>query len=107
MQKKYPDDVVAISFDVDYVEIKNRKPTYYRERVLEFLGSQAESKLLHRMCTTSADDLYAEINLDSIPAVYVYGRDGMLAKRFVGSGSQAEGVSYEKQIIPFVAELVK
>lgn len=107
LQKKYPDDVVAITFDIDYVGIKNKPPTYYRERVLKVLGSQEESTVLHRMCTTAAEDFFDEIKLDSIPSVYVYGRDGSSVKRFEGSTEQANGVSYEKRVIPFVDELVK
>lgn len=107
LQNRFPDDVVAISFDIDYAGIKKKPVTYYRERVLKFLGSQAESRALHRMCTTPADELFTEINLDSIPAVYVYGRNGNLAQRFDSSNSQGEGVSYEKQVIPFVVDRVK
>jgi thiol-disulfide isomerase/thioredoxin len=107
LQERFPDDVVAISFDIDYAGIKNKPPSYYRERVLKFLGSQVESNVLHRMCTTSADELFDDLKLDSIPAVYVYARDGKLAKRFDSSTSVGEGVSYEKQITPFVGDLVK
>ena len=102
LQKSHPDEVVAISFDIDYAGIKNKPVSYYRERVLKFLGAQAESRVLHRMCNTAADDLFAEINLDSIPAIYVYGRDGALARRFDGSNA-----SYEKQVVPFVNDLIR
>ena len=59
------------------------------------------------MCNTAAEDFFDEIKLDSIPAVYVYGRDGSPVKRFEGSSGQADGVSYEKRVIPFVDDLVK
>ena len=107
LHQRFPNDVTAISFDVDYAGIKNKPPTYYRERVVKFLGSQIENSVLHRMCTTAAEDLFDAIKLDSIPAVYVYGRDGALLKRFDGSSGESEGVSYEKQVIPFVGDLVQ
>ena len=107
LQNSHPDDVVAISFDVDFAGIKNKPVSYYRQRVIDFLGSQIENRVVHRMCTTSADELFNEIALDSIPAIYVYNRDGTLAKRFDGSNSVGEGVSYEKQVKPFVDVLVK
>ena len=107
LQQRFPNDVVAISFDVDYAGIKNKPPAYYRERVLNFLGSQNENQVLHRMCTTAAEDLFDEIKLDSIPAVYVYGRDGELLKRFTGSTNGSEGVSYEKQVLPYVGDQIK
>lgn len=107
LQQRFPDDVVAISFDVDYAGIKNKPPAYYRERVLNFLGSQVENQVLHRMCTTAAEELFDAIKLDSIPAVYVYGRDGQLLKRFTGSTAESEGVSYEKQVLPYVGDQIK
>jgi thiol-disulfide isomerase/thioredoxin len=107
LQKQYPNDVVGISFDIDFAGMKNKPVNYYRERVLKFLGSQAQSSLIHRMCTTPADELFTEIKLDSIPAVYVYGREGNLAKRFEGSTDGGDGVSYQKQVVPLVEELVK
>jgi thiol-disulfide isomerase/thioredoxin len=102
LQERFPNDVIAISFDVDYAGIKKKPPVFYRERVLQFLSSQPDNHVLHRMCTTAADDLFNDIKLDTIPAVYVYGRDGSLLKRFDG-----EGMSYEKQVIPFVGDQVK
>ena len=102
LQERFPEDVVAISFDVDYAGIKKKPPEFYRERVLQFLGSQPENHVLHRMCTTAADVLFNEIKLDTIPAVYVYGRDGSLLKRFDG-----EGMSYDKQVTPYVGDQVK
>ncbi len=107
LQKSHPDDLVAISFDVDFAGIKNKPASYYRERVLKFLSSQVESRVIHRMCNTPAEDLFDAIKLDSIPAVFVYDREGVLAKRFAGSNGSSEGVSYANQITPFVDDLVK
>lgn len=107
LQKRYPDQVVAISFDVDYAGIPKKPPQYYRERVLEFLGSQAENQVIHRMSTTAAEDLFAEINLDSIPAIYVYDKTGKLAKRFEGVDETGAELSYEKHVTPLVDTLVK
>jgi thiol-disulfide isomerase/thioredoxin len=102
LHQRFPNEVVAISYDVDFAGIKNKPPAYYRERVLEFLGSQQENQVLHRMSTIAADELFNQIDLASIPAIYVYGRDGTLLKRFEG-----ENFSYEKQVIPFVGDQIK
>ncbi len=106
LSQRFANDVVAVSFNIDYAGIKNKPTAFYRERVLKFLGSQVENAVLHRMSTTAAEDLFTGIKLDSIPAVYVYGRDGNLLKRFDGSDGNGEEVSYEKQIVPFVGNLV-
>ncbi|WP_010582213.1 TlpA family protein disulfide reductase [Schlesneria paludicola] len=107
LQATLPDDVQAISFDLDFAGIKNKPVSYYRERVLNFLGSQPESKILHRMCSKAADELFDEIQLNSIPAVYVFDREGVLAKRFEGAEDQSEGASYATNVIPFVKQLIQ
>jgi hypothetical protein len=61
------------------------------------------------MSTVAADELFVEMELDSIPAVYVFDREGKLSKRFDNRtpADGGEGISYETQINPLVAELVK
>lgn len=110
LQNRHPDDVVCISFDCDYDGRKNKPVAYYRERVLGNLTKIKADKITNVMCTVPADELFQQIKLDSIPAVCVYDRTGKLAKRFDNTtpvSETEEGISYEKQIDPLVAELVK
>lgn len=110
LQQRHPADVVCISFDCDYDGRKTRPVAYYRERVLKALTSLHAETVVNAMCTMAADELFQKIDLDSIPAVYVYDRTGKVAKRFDNRtpvGESEEGISYEKQIDPLVAELVK
>ena len=110
LQKRHADDVVCISFDCDFDGRKNRPVAYYRERVMKALTGLQANHLINVMCTVAADELFQKIDLDSIPAVYVYDRTGKLAKRFdnrTPASATDEGISYETQIDPLVAELVK
>lgn len=110
MQKRHPDDVVCISFDCDYIGAKNKTVGYYRERVLKHLTSHHAQQLINGMSSVAADELFQQLDIDSIPAVYVYDRSGKLSKRFDNRtpvSDTEEGISYEKQIDPLVAELVK
>ncbi|MBS0205615.1 MAG: hypothetical protein JSS49_22155 [Planctomycetes bacterium] len=110
LQSRHADDVVCISFDCDYDGRKSKPVAYYRERVLKALTNLHAETVINAMCTTAADELFQKIDLDSIPAVYVYDRTGQVAKRFDNRtpiGDAEEGISYEKQIDPLVAELVK
>jgi thiol-disulfide isomerase/thioredoxin len=110
LQQRHPDDVVCISFDCDYIGAKNKAVSYYRERVLKQLTSQHAEKLINGMSTLAADELFQQLDIDSIPAVYVYDRTGKLSKRFdnrTPASDSEEGISYEKQIDPLVADLVK
>lgn len=110
LQKRHPDDVVCISFDCDFIGAKNKPVAYYRERVLKFLTSQNAGQIINGISTLAADELFDKIDVDSIPAVYVYDRTGKLSKRFDNRtpvSETEEGISYEKQIDPLVAELLK
>ena len=110
LQKRHPDDVVCISFDCDFIGAKNKPVAHYRERVLKQLTSQHAELLINGMSTIAADELFQQLDIDSIPAVYVYDKSGKLSKRFDNRtpvSDTEEGISYEKQIDPLVAELIK
>lgn len=110
IQKEHGNNVVGISFDCDYIGAKNKPVSYYRERVVKALTEMQADKLINVMANVAADELFVQMDLDSIPAVYVFDRDGKLSKRFdnrTPAGGDEEGISYEKQITPLVAELVK
>ncbi len=110
LQKQHGNDVVCVSFDCDYIGAKNKPVDYYRERVLKALTDMKAETILNLISTVAADELFVELELDSIPAVYVFDREGKLSKRFdnrTPAGGGVEGISYEKQIDPLVAELVK
>lgn len=110
LQKRHGADVVCISFDCDFIGAKNKSVDYYHERVLKQLTSLHADNLTNVMCTKAADELFVQIDVDSIPAVFVYDRTGKLSKRFdnrTPASATEEGISYEKQIDPLVADLVK
>ena len=110
LQKKHGDDVVCISFACDYIGAKNKPVDYYRERVLKALTDMQAQTIINLMSIVPADELFVEMELDSIPAAYVFDREGKLSKRFdnrTPAGGGVEGISYETQINPLVAELVK
>ena len=57
-----------------------------------------------------AEAVFGELKLVSIPAVYVYDREGKLAKRFDSSlltDGEEEAFTYKDDINPFVDELLK
>ncbi|MBX3448734.1 MAG: redoxin family protein [Planctomycetaceae bacterium] len=108
LQADHPEDVVCIAFSVDYAGIKSKPPEFYLPRVTEFLASQKAERVIHLMSSVAADDLFIEMDLDSIPAIYVFDRDGKLSKRFDNRtpAEGEEGISYPKQVLPLVAELL-
>jgi thiol-disulfide isomerase/thioredoxin len=95
------DRVACMSVSTDYAGIKSKPPAFYQPKVLEFLTSQ-KATCKNILCSVESDELFEKLELASIPAVYVYGKEGKLAKRFAG-----EEVHYDKEVLPLVAELLK
>jgi thiol-disulfide isomerase/thioredoxin len=89
-------DVVCMSVSVDYDGIPNKPPEAYRERVLKFL-TKKNATLENILLNTPADDWYTDVDLAAIPAVFVFGRDGKLVKRFDNDNidPSEEGFTYE------------
>lgn len=108
LQKEHGQRIVGISVNCDYIGLKKKPPEFYTERVTKTLTGLKAHGLVNVLCTLPSDDLFVALNIDSIPAVFVYGRDGKLAHRFDNRNSKGEeGVSYEKQVAPAVLELLK
>lgn len=107
MQLQYPDDVVCISLNCDYVGIKKKSPDFYREKVAKVLADY-RAKIVNVLCTLPSDDLFAAVEIGSIPAVLVFDRAGRRVHTFDNRtpSGEGEGISYEKQIAPAVAALV-
>jgi len=107
MQQHYPKEVVCIGLNCDYVGIKKKPPEFYRDKVQKVLESH-DAKIVNVLCTMPSDDLFAALKIDSIPAVFVYDREGIRVHTFDNRtpSDAGEGVSYEKQVDPAVAALV-
>lgn len=108
LQKKYPEKVVCISFNLNYDGSKNSPPESNSEELMEFFTKQ-KAELINIISSTPDEKLYESINLAAIPAAYVYGTDGKLIKRFDNEKQEygKEGFTYEKDIEPMIDQLLK
>lgn len=109
LQKKSPEEIVCVGFNVDYAGIKTKPPETYRPRVEKFLKKNAAA-FPNILSSVEAEAVFGELKLVSIPAVYVYDREGKLAKRFDSSlltDGEEEAFTYKDDINPFVDELLK
>jgi len=106
-QKYAGKGVACMSLSCDYQGIKNKPPEFYRERVLKFLDKQGAG-FQNLLATDPADELYDKMELASIPAVFVYGRDGKLAKRFDNEQAKTEDDNFTyADVTKLVEELLK
>ncbi|TWU42836.1 thiol-disulfide oxidoreductase [Novipirellula artificiosorum] len=103
LNKELGDKVKCMSVDVDFDGRKSRPPESYEERIVNFLTSVGATFPTF-ISQTASDEIFAELELASIPAVFVYDAEGNLVKRFVDAGETA-GFSYDEDVIPFVKSL--
>lgn len=98
--------LVCMSLACDYNGTKNKPPEFYKERILKFLTKQ-EATFLNLISTVPSDELYEQMKLNSIPAVYVFGRDGKLVKRFDNEKIEKEEDAFTyKEVTKLVEELL-
>ncbi len=91
-----PDKVACVSLSLDYIGLKDKPPEAYQERVLDFLRTR-EATFDNVLCSESADDVLNLLELGGPPAVYVYDRQGKLAKRFDNESIQNEEDAFTYQ----------
>jgi len=100
------DDVACISYSLDYSGRVSRPPETYRDQVLEFLREQ-DATFDNILGTEESDVVLNEkLHLAAPPAVHVYDREGNLRKRFDNEDPAREEFTYEKDVIPFVEQLL-
>ncbi len=105
LNEKFGGNVNCISVNLDFDGRKTRPPEHYQERVTAFL-TQVEARFPNFICATSSDDIYAILELDSIPAVLVFDGSGKLQKKFVDAGDTV-GFTYDKDVTPYVSKVIK
>lgn len=106
LHKQHGDKLACLSASCDFVGIKSKPPESYRDVVLEFLTKQ-NATFPNVLLNVDSDTLFAKIELASIPAVYVFGRDGKVAKRFDNDNAKSgEEFTYTKDVVPFVEKLL-
>jgi hypothetical protein len=103
-EKHSRDELACISLSFDYEGIGQPEQQY--SRVLAFLQKQKATfdNVLSRL---ESDALYAKLEIPSIPAVFVFDRDGQLHRRFDNRHASRDGgpFTYE-QVSAAVDELL-
>ena len=104
-KKHNPEDLACISLSFDYEGIGSPEQT--KPKVLDFLKSQGAT-FDNVLSQDESDVLYRKLELASVPAVFVYDRDGKLVKRFDNekAASEAEAFTYQ-QVDELVEQLLQ
>ena len=106
LQNEWPDDVVCVGVNCDFAGVRRKPPEFYLDRVMNVLNTHA-AHILNVMCSDPADELFQALKIDSIPAVFVYDRDGNLAGTFDNRTNESAEFTYEDDILPLIRRLVE
>ncbi|QEG38677.1 TlpA family protein disulfide reductase [Roseimaritima ulvae] len=104
LHEQHGERVACMAVDVDFDGRKSKPPESYQEAVTAFLTEQ-QATFPSYICTTPSEDVYASLEIDSIPTVFVFAADGTVAKKFVDAGDTA-GFSYADDVMPFVEQML-
>jgi thiol-disulfide isomerase/thioredoxin len=105
LQEQHPDALVCVALNSDYAGVRNKPPEFYRERVMKVLEAK-QAKVINILCTEPADELFTELKIDSIPAVFVYNRDGELTAKFDHRTTNMGEFTYAEHVNPMIARLL-
>ncbi|MAT16843.1 MAG: hypothetical protein CMJ46_16410 [Planctomyces sp.] len=108
LQEQFPEEVVCISLNLNYDGIEDEPPTSFESDVLARL-QKYDARMTNYICTQDSEAVYKTLDFDSLPAVFVYDKQGNLAKKFDNSRLESpdDEFTYEKDIIPQVRSLVQ
>ena len=106
LHKKHGSEVMCISVSLDYGGGGDGAEGL--RTAIQPMLEKHDATLTNVICSTPSEDVYGLIDLGSVPAVYVYGRDGELKKRFDNDTSEygADGFTYAAQVVPLVETLL-
>ncbi len=106
LQQKFPDQVVCVSVSLDFDGDRDYPVEAAEVDIRPVLASVKADSIRNVLLTTPATDVYENLKLSSIPAVYVYDQTGQQAATFPQDRKVSAEVTYEGNVSPFVEKLL-
>ena len=105
LREEHSGEVVTVSLNLDYYG--SEPPEKLREPAAKILAEHGAAEK-NFLSSTKDEEIYKELKVAAVPVVYVYGRDGEVARRFDNEKEEygKEGFTYKDHISPLVKELV-
>lgn len=104
LQKRNPEDVIAVTINIDYAGLPDETPDDAKTKALEFLQQHDAADTKHFVSSTPDEDVLKALDIPSVPAVLVFDRSGKRVRMF---GLDGEEFDYAKSVIPYVSGLLE
>ncbi len=102
LSQRWPEQVVCVSYNVDYIGQKSKPMESYLPKVAGFLEKQKSTSVINLISAEADSDVFEKLEIASIPMVMLFDREGKLVKKFTESNSGEDGLTYEADIIPAI-----
>ncbi|MCI0358877.1 MAG: TlpA family protein disulfide reductase [Planctomycetaceae bacterium] len=108
LHRAHPGQVACISLNCNFTGAADESPDAERPKIEAFLVKQ-RAEFDNLICTEPDHKLFEALGAAAIPVVRVYDRSGQLRQQFDNDDNEFgdEGFSYEKNITPLVAQLLR
>ncbi len=109
LARRWPEDVVCISVSLDFADLPDTTPESCSPPVIKFLQSKSADlpNLVNLMSTDADEQMYAKLQIESIPSIFVYDRSGAQAAKLTIDTAGADGLTYDGDVIPLVEKLIE
>ncbi len=108
LAKQWPEDVVCISLNLDYIGLAKEPPESLIPKVTKFLKStNADApNLVHLLSSDEDSAMLSKLEIASMPAIFIYDRKGNLSTKVTADTAGSDGMSYASDVNPVVEKLV-
>lgn len=100
LSRRWPDEVVCVSYNVDYIGQKSKPVESYLPKVGGFLEEQKSTTVINLISSEADSDVFEKLEIASIPVVLLFDQEGKLVKKFTEANGGEDGLTYEGDIIP-------
>ena len=109
LARRWPEDVVCISMNVDYLGLPSTSAADGVPKVVEFLNSQgAGGDNLFNLVSSEPDtDILTKLEIESMPAIFITDRQGKSVAKLTTDSAGADGLTYVGDVVPLVERLVE
>lgn len=108
LARRWPEDVVCVSVNLDFAGLPDQTPEKCLPGVTKFLKAKSAdpANLFNFVSTETDETMFAKLEIESIPAIFVYDRAGAVTKLTVDSVGGGE-MTYAGNVIPLVEKLIE
>lgn len=109
LARRWPEDVVCISMNIDYIGLPSEPPESCLPAVKKFLSEQtADGDNMVNIASTEADeDVIKKLDIGSMPAILIFNRAGEQVSKLTTHSAGTDGLTYAGDVIPAVEKLVE